>query len=158
MFLIVLGFLLILGGLLLMRKRRVFVSGKVIAGQGVVKVEISCKKESPVVLFAIALCYAANRRDWMEEFSRQIEEAHAATSPHLEQHTRNILLLGEMVDLSSDYDNIAAKLPDRTRVVFQAIYRRVRPSLFKRTVARVFGRFIVPKAVGQFREAVPATD
>ena len=97
----------------------------------------------------------SRRRDWMEEFSRKIEEAHAGPSPHLEQHTRNILLLGEMVDVSSEYENIASKLPERTRRVFEAMYPRVRPSLLKRTAARLFGPLLVPKAVGSPREAVP---
>jgi len=94
------------------------------------------------------------RREWMEQFARKIEEAHAGRSPNLERHTRNILLLGEMVDVRSDYDNIAPHLPERTRAIFQEMYPAVRPSLVKRTAARLFGPFLVPKAVGQPREAV----
>ena len=95
------------------------------------------------------------RRDWMEEFSRQVEDAYAGTSPHLERHARNILLLGEMVNVPSDYDNIAGKLPQKTRTVFQDIYPQVRPPFFKRAAARVLGPFLVPRAVGKPREAVP---
>ncbi len=100
----------------------------------------------------------SSKRQLMETFGRQIEQVHAGTSPDLEKHARNILLLGEMVNVTSDYENIAAKLPEHTRVVFKTIYTRVRPSLFKRTAARLFGPYIVPKAVGQPREAVPVQE
>ena len=89
------------------------------------------------------------RRDWMEEFSRQVEDAYAGTSPHLERHARNILLLGEMVNVPSDYDNIASKLPQKTRMIFQGIYPRVRPPFFKRAAAHVLGPLLVPRAVGK---------
>jgi hypothetical protein len=100
----------------------------------------------------------SSRRDWMDRFSRQVEAAHAGLSPHVEQHARNILILGEMVGVSSGCDNIASTLPEKTRVLFRALYPRVRPSLVKRLAARASGRFLVPRAVGAPRHAVPAAE
>ncbi len=100
----------------------------------------------------------SDRRDRMEQFSRQIEQVHAGVSPDLEKHARNILLLGEMVGVSSDYDRISATLPEKTREVFRTMYPQVRPAWLQRLGARITGPFLVPKAVGKPREAVPASE
>lgn len=100
----------------------------------------------------------SERRDWMEQFSRMIERAHASTSPNLEKHTRNILVLGEMVGVSSGYDSISANLPEKTREIFRDLYPRVRLGWAQRSAARVLGRFLVPRAVGRPREAMPVEE
>ena len=98
----------------------------------------------------------SDRRDWLEQFSRQIETEHAGVSPALEKHTRNILLLGEMVGVSSAYEELSPMLPEKTRLVFDRIYPRVRLNRLTRLAANVSGRFLVPKAVGKPRKAIPA--
>jgi len=100
----------------------------------------------------------STRRDWMESFSRSIEQEYAGLSEHAEKHARNILFLGEMVGVSSDYEALASVLPERTREIFRELYARVRPGSLKRLGARLSGRFLVPKAVGQPREAVPVSE
>ena len=99
----------------------------------------------------------SQRRDRLEEFSRQIEAAGAGLSPSLEKHTRDILLLGEMVGVSSSYEAISPMLPEKTRNVFREIYPRVRLSPITRLSANAAGRFLVPRAVGKPREAVPVS-
>lgn len=100
----------------------------------------------------------SDRREAMEQFSRQIEEAHAGPSPHLEAHAAHILLLGEMVGVSSKYEDISAMLPEKTKALFQNIYPRVRPGAVQRFAARISGRFLVPQAVGKPRQAVPVAE
>lgn len=102
----------------------------------------------------MGLAFSA-RRDLMESFSRRVEAAHAGPSANLERHARNILLLGEMVGVSSSYEQITAMLPDRTRAVFQPIYDRVHPSPLKRAGARLLGRLLMKQAIGKPRQAVP---
>lgn len=100
----------------------------------------------------------STRRNWMENFSRSIEQEYAGLSEYAEKHTRNILLLGEMVGVSSDYEDLARLLPERTREIFREMYPRVRSGRLKRLGARLSGRFLVPKAVGRPREAVPVSE
>ncbi len=97
----------------------------------------------------------AERRELLEAFGRAVEAAHAGPSPDLTKHARNILVLGEMIGVPSRYEAIAPMLPDATRAVFDTIYRRVRPSLPRRAVARALGRVLMKQAVGAPRVAVP---
>jgi len=96
-------------------------------------------------------------RGALERFSRDIEQKHAALSPNVEKHARNILFLGEMVGVSSEYEVVAAMLPDATRAIFKTIHSRVRPGMFQRLWARVLGRVLMKQAVGEPRKAVPVT-
>ena len=100
----------------------------------------------------------SQRREWMERFSRGIEEAHSGPSPFLEQHARNILVLGEMAGVPSSWDKVSAMLPERPRAVFEPLYRKVRPNLVKRTAARALGRLLMKHAVGAPRAAAPVND
>jgi hypothetical protein len=95
------------------------------------------------------------RRTLLDAFSRRVEAAHAGPSPNLERHARNILVLGEMIGVSSAYDAIARMLPEATRAIFADIYRRVRPALPRRLSARVLGRVVMRQAIGAPRQAVP---
>ena len=95
----------------------------------------------------------SGHRDDMEEFARAVERAHAAPSPQLEKHARNILLLGEMVGVPSG--SIDAMLPEATRSVFESIASRVRPGWLGRIAARGLGRLLVKRAIGRPRKAVP---
>lgn len=97
----------------------------------------------------------SERRALLEQFSRGVEAAHVGRSPELEKHARNILVLGEMIGVSSAYDAIARMLPEATRAVFGEIYRRVRPALPRRLAARLLGRLSMPQAIGAPRKAVP---
>ena len=99
--------------------------------------------------------FFSEQRDLLERFSREVEEAHAGVSPDLEKHARNILLLGEMVGVSSGYEEISAMLPGKTKEVFRGLYPKARSSALRRWGARVSGRFLVPRAVGKPRKAVP---
>ena len=95
-------------------------------------------------------------RKLMEQFARAIEIAHAGSSPHLEKHCRNILALGEMVGVSSDYDSLAQKLPAATREIFTPIHANTRPGALKRPLLRIAGRLLVKRAIGDpARKAVP---
>jgi hypothetical protein len=91
----------------------------------------------------------------MVAFARDVERHHAGPSPNLEKHARNILLLGEMVAVPSDRRSVFAALPEATRAVFAPVHARVRPALPTRLCCRVLGRFLVPKAIGAPRTAVP---
>jgi hypothetical protein len=97
----------------------------------------------------------SRRRDLLETFSRAVEEEQAGLSPNLEKHARNILLLGEMVGVSSSYPAISAMLPERPRAVFSGIYAKVRPNAVRRQGARLLGRLLMKRAVGEPRKAVP---
>jgi hypothetical protein len=94
-------------------------------------------------------------RATMVEFARDVERRHAGTSPDLEKHARNILVIGEMVGVSSDRDAVLGSLPEATRAVFAPIHPRVRPSWPRRWTCRILGRFLVPKAIGDPRHAEP---
>jgi len=94
-------------------------------------------------------------RGLMEEFGRSVERAHAGPSPHVEQHARNILVIGEMVGVRSHIDHVGRMLPGPTREQFQRIYRRVRPGLPRRLAARAVGRVVMKRAIGTPRKAVP---
>ncbi len=96
-------------------------------------------------------------RSLLEEFARDIERKHAGLSPNLEKHARNILALGEMVDVRSDFDTITAMLPDATREFYAPIHRKVRPGFLKRLFLRAAGRVLIKRAIGEPREAVPYT-
>ena len=98
------------------------------------------------------------QRERLEAFARGVEEAHAGLTPQLEQHARHILILGEMVGVSSHYDAVTAMLPPATRGVFDPVYPRVRPHTLKQIGARMMGRLLIPQAVGQPREAIPLSD
>src|SRR5262249_1261614 len=98
--------------------------------------------------------FSSDRRT-MEAFGRGVEAEHAAASPRLDKHAKNILVLGEMVGVPSRYDSIAGFLPANTRKVFDAIYPRVKPSWPRRAGARVLGKILMKQAVGAPRKAVP---
>jgi hypothetical protein len=97
-------------------------------------------------------------RSLLEEYARLIETAHRGPSPSLERHVRNILVIGEMVGVSSRSDVIGGMLPETTRDEFLAVYRRARPGALRRVASRAVGRFAMKRAVGQPREAVPVSD
>jgi hypothetical protein len=100
----------------------------------------------------------SDERATMVSFARDVERRHAGPSPRLEEHAANILTLGEMVGVSSRRDRILGSLPEATRAVFAPIHGRVRPSLPKRAACRILGKFLVPKAIGAPRHAVPWAD
>ena len=103
----------------------------------------------------MGLPFSSNRK-LMEQFARSIESAHAGSSTHLERHCRNILALGEMVGVSSDYESLASKLPVATREIFAPIHPKTRPGPFKRPFLRIAGRILVKRAIGDpARKAVP---
>lgn len=94
-------------------------------------------------------------RELMEEYARCVEARHAGRSADLERHARNILMIGEMLGVSSDADRITAMLPDATRVVYAPIHARVRPGPVRRRILRAAGRLLMKRALGEPREAVP---
>lgn len=96
-------------------------------------------------------------RALMERFTRAVEAAHAGPSADLERHARNILVLGEMVGVSSRLPEIGRMLPAATREAFERIYPRVRPGLVRRSIARAFGRLVMKRAIGAPRKAVPVS-
>ena len=96
-------------------------------------------------------------RGLLESFSRAVEEAHARASPNLEKHARNILLLGEMVAVPSNFEAIAQMLPEKTWKLFKKIHPAVRPGILKRIGARIMGRVLMKQAIGKPRKAVPVT-
>ncbi|MEW6303915.1 MAG: hypothetical protein AB1705_10615 [Verrucomicrobiota bacterium] len=105
----------------------------------------------------MGVAFSADRA-LLERFARSVEEAHAALSPQVEKHARNILLLGEMIGVSSAYDSIAPMLVEKTRPLFREMYPRVRPSLPRRLGARLIGKALMKQAVGAARRAVPVEE
>lgn len=98
----------------------------------------------------------AGDRAQMEAFARAVEQQHArALAPQAERHARRILLLGEMVGVSSHPDSILPLLPDAPRRRFTPIATTVRPGCALRTLARAAGRLLIRRAVGRPRIAVP---
>jgi len=97
----------------------------------------------------------SNDRTLMEGFCRDVEARHAGRSENLEKHAHNILVLGEMVGVSSDRETILGMLPDATRAVFAPIHASVRPTLVRRIFCRAAGRLLMPQAIGTPRTAVP---
>lgn len=97
-------------------------------------------------------------RGLMEGFVRAVEASHAGPSPNLERHARDILILGEMVGVSSRLADIGAVLPEATRPHFERIYQRVRPGRARRLWARAAGRILMWRAIGAPRRAVPFAD
>jgi hypothetical protein len=100
----------------------------------------------------------SERREWMTQFARLVEERHAGLTPAVERHARNILLIGEMIGVSSQRAALAAMLPERTRVIFEDLYPQVRPHPLYRQGARVWGRLFMKQARGAPRVAVPVTE
>src|SRR5262249_1170839 len=98
--------------------------------------------------------FSTDRRR-MDAFARAVESAHAGPSPYLEKHIRHILILGEMVGVSSIYDSLAPFLPEATRAVFKTIYVKAKPSVIQRVGARAFGRVAMKQAIGAPRKAIP---
>ena len=96
-------------------------------------------------------------RGRMERFSRAIEREQAGATPQLEQHARNILLLGEMAGVSSRWEEMSAMLPEATREALRGVYPKVAPGPLARVTARALGRVLMKKAVGAPRKAVPVT-
>lgn len=96
-------------------------------------------------------------RGRLERFGREVEQAHRGPSPSMEKHARNILLLGEMVGVSSRYGEISAMLPEGTREVFRGLYPEVAPGPLARVSARVAGRLLMKRAVGAPRKAMPVS-
>lgn len=97
-------------------------------------------------------------RSLMESFGRSVETAHAGLSPNVEKHARNVLVLGEMVGVSSRRDQILSMLPEKTRSIYEDVHDKVRPGFLRRMVARAMGKLLMPQAVGEPRRAVPAFD
>jgi hypothetical protein len=100
----------------------------------------------------------SDRRELMAGFARAVEEAHAGPSPQLERHARHILVLGEMVGVSSHPARICTMLPAATRAVFLPIAAKVRPGAARRLFSRLAGRMLVPRALGKPRPAVPVEE
>jgi hypothetical protein len=96
-------------------------------------------------------------RSLMEEFSRQVELAHTGRSPKLERYVRDLLLLAEMLRVSSEYHRLAPLLPELPRILFRQIYPQVQPAPWKSTLARASGRFLTKGTLGERRRAVQAT-
>ncbi len=94
-----------------------------------------------------------DRRDALVAFARRVESVHAGATPQLERHARNILVIGEMIGVASDWESLAPFLPDPTRAVFEPIHERARPGAVKRTTARIAGKLLMKRAVGDSRAA-----
>jgi hypothetical protein len=97
-----------------------------------------------------------DRRDQIAEFGHHVEGAHTGRSPFVARHARNLLLLAEMLGLSTEYHELAPLLPEAPRALFREIYPEVRPEGWQRHLARASGRFATPDA-GQPRRAVQST-
>lgn len=97
----------------------------------------------------------SEQREKMERFARLVEAAHTDRSQNLEKHAHNILVLGEMVGVSSAYDQISVMLPEKPRAIFQEIYPRVRPKFVRKYGARIAGKILMKQAVGKPRKAAP---
>jgi hypothetical protein len=87
-------------------------------------------------------------RDAMVKFARSIEAVHAGESQDLAKHARHVLILGEMVGVSSGSETITAKLPEATRAVFAPRHARVRPGFCARSLFPLAGGMLVKKAIG----------
>lgn len=90
-------------------------------------------------------------RGLMQEFARAVEKRFAGTSENLAKYARNILLLGEMVGVSSSPETITARLPAATRRIYAPLHRTYRPGILWRGASRLAGRLLVKKAIGQPR-------
>ena len=97
----------------------------------------------------------SEKRELMERFARGIEEDQAALTENVPRHSQNILVLAEMIGVSSGRDTILPMLPSRTRAVFEPIYPEVRPGVARRVWSRLLGKLFIPRAVGEPRKAVP---
>ncbi len=91
----------------------------------------------------------------LERFARLVEEAHAGLSPHLEKHTRNILVIAEMANVSSRYEDLEYLFPEKTKEIFKRIYSRVHLNFLERWGAAIAGRILLKHAVGKPRKCVP---
>lgn len=91
----------------------------------------------------------SNDRGVMEEFARSVEAEYAGESKYLQKHARNVLRLGEMVGVSSSFQEITGKLPKATRDVFSPLHSYVRPRWFARFPLRLAGRLLIRKAIGK---------
>jgi hypothetical protein len=96
-------------------------------------------------------------RDDLERFARQIEERYAAVIEDAPQLLRYVLCVAEMAGVSSGPQSVLRMLPPRVRAVFEPIYPNVRPGPIRRIAYRLLGRFLLPRAVGEPRIAVPMT-
>lgn len=96
---------------------------------------------------AMGVAFAADRAT-MEAFARDVEDRHAAPSPRLDEHARDILLIGETIGVSSRPDDVLPMLPEPTRAVFEPRARQVRPPAWKRIAARSLGRVLMRRAIG----------
>ena len=94
----------------------------------------------------------------LEKFSRSIENEQAGLTLDAERHARHILLIGEMIGVSSRLDALGAMLPHPTRTIFAGMYERVRPDPLRRNGARLLGLVLMKRALGKPRKAVPVTD
>lgn len=101
-------------------------------------------------LMGVPFC---DRRDELVAFARRVESVHAGSTSQLERHARNILVIGEMIGVPSEWESLAPFLPTPTREVFEPLYTRVRPGRVKRTAARIAGRLFMKRAVGEERVA-----
>jgi len=97
----------------------------------------------------------SGHRALLTRFARAVEAQHAGLSPNVEQHARNILLLGEMIGVSSALTQVGQMLPEATRAHFAQIHPRVRPGPLRRWTARAIGRVAMKRAIGKPRKAVP---
>jgi hypothetical protein len=91
----------------------------------------------------------AEQRELLDQFACEVESAQAGATPQLEQHARDILVLGEMVGVSSKPASILPMLSAAARAVFAPILPRVRPGALRRLSARGAGRLLMPRAVGR---------
>ncbi len=97
----------------------------------------------------------SENRKLLEYFSRQIEARYAGITPQAKKHARHILRVGEMIGVSSRWDELSPMLPEKTRLALREIYDEVRPRSLERFGYRAAGKLLMKKAVGDFREAVP---
>ncbi len=100
----------------------------------------------------------SENRELLERFARDVEEGHAGVAAKVLQHTRHILCIGEMIGVSSRWEDLSPMLPEKTRLVFQEIYEEVKPGPFKVLACRVAGKLFMKRAAGEGREAMPVRD
>lgn len=94
-------------------------------------------------------------RDELEQFARQVEERHAAVIEDAPKLLRYVLCIAEMAGVSSGPKSILRMLSPRVCAVFAPVYSNVRPGPLRRIAYRLLGRFLLPRAVGEPRSAVP---
>jgi len=99
--------------------------------------------------------FTQNRGE-IEQFARQVEKRHAALAGDAPKLLGYVLCIAEMAGVSSGPRSILPMLPPAVRAAFEPVYTRVRPRLPMRIACRLFGRFLLPRAVGAPRAAAHA--